>query len=158
MASLDPTASPSTAGRLLFDLRLRLGRLFRWDDPDRKRPIPASTDASLVDRLPRDLRNTVTDLKLGPGRLENLGAHFSPLYLTDHESAAEISNQTVHGVLHVGWVERDDGRYQGEMAIYVKPRGWMGHAYMALIKPFRYTLVYPALMRQVETAWSARRN
>lgn len=47
-------------------------------------------------------------------------------------------------------------RYQGQMAVYVKPRGPFGKGYMALIKPFRYWIVYPALMRQIERAWNAR--
>jgi hypothetical protein len=42
------------------------------------------------------------------------------------------------------------------MAVYVKPRGAFGKAYMALIKPFRYLVVYPALMGQVERAWERR--
>jgi len=42
------------------------------------------------------------------------------------------------------------------MAVYVKPRGTFGKAYMALIKPFRYVIVYPALMRQFERAWDRR--
>jgi hypothetical protein len=42
------------------------------------------------------------------------------------------------------------------MAVYVKPRGPLGSAYMALIKPFRYLVVYPALMRQIERTWKAR--
>ena len=42
------------------------------------------------------------------------------------------------------------------MAVYVKPRGRLGRAYMALIKPFRHAIVYPALMRQIDRAWSAR--
>jgi hypothetical protein len=42
------------------------------------------------------------------------------------------------------------------MAVYVKPRGRLGKGYMALIKPFRYWIVYPALMRQIERAWNAR--
>jgi hypothetical protein len=49
-----------------------------------------------------------------------------------------------------------EGRYQGQMAVYVKPRGPLGKGYMALIKPFRYWIVYPALMRQIERAWNAR--
>ena len=49
-----------------------------------------------------------------------------PLYRTDDEFAAEISNQTVHGVLHLAWVEQGDGRYQAQMAVYVKPRGRLG--------------------------------
>ena len=58
--------------------------------------------------------------------------------------------------MHLAWVEQGDGRYQGQMAVYVKPRGLLGQAYMALIKPFRYLVVYPALMRQIEREWSAR--
>jgi hypothetical protein len=59
-------------------------------------------------------------------------------------------------VLHLAWVDQGEGRYQGQMAIYVKPRGLLGKGYMALIKPFRYWIVYPALMRQIEMAWDAR--
>jgi hypothetical protein len=39
------------------------------------------------------------------------------------------------------------------MAVLVKPNGRFGAAYMAAIKPFRYLLVYPALMRSIERDW-----
>ena len=81
---------------------------------------------------------------------------FGPLYRTDTEFAAELSNQTVHGVMHLAWVEQGDGRYQGQMAVYVKPRGRLGQGYMELIKPFRHWIVYPALMRQIERRWNRR--
>jgi hypothetical protein len=55
--------------------------------------------------------------------------------------------------LHLAWVDRGDGNHQGQMAVYVKPRGRFGEAYMAFIKPFRYAIVYPALERQIERAW-----
>ncbi len=42
------------------------------------------------------------------------------------------------------------------MAVYVKPRGLFGKGYMALIKPFRYLIVYPALTRQTERMWNSR--
>jgi hypothetical protein len=42
------------------------------------------------------------------------------------------------------------------MAVYVKPRGPLGKGYMALIKPFRHWIVYPALMRQFERVWNTR--
>jgi hypothetical protein len=156
MWSLDPTATDSSASRALFDLRHRLGRLFGWDDAT-PLPIPGSTQTTLKDRLPRDLRSSVDDLKLRSPGLENLGVHFAPLYVTDRESAAETSNRTMHGVLHLGWVDLGRGRYQGQMAIYVKPRGAPGQAYMSLIRPFRYLVVYPALMREIEKAWKVRR-
>jgi Protein of unknown function (DUF2867) len=42
------------------------------------------------------------------------------------------------------------------MAVYVKPRGRFGHAYMAFIKPFRYLIVYPTLVRHIKRAWTER--
>jgi hypothetical protein len=62
----------------------------------------------------------------------------------------------VHGVAHLGRAECGQGRYQGRMAVYVKPRGAFGRAYMASIKPFRYWIVYPAMMRQMERIWDSR--
>ena len=79
---------------------------------------------------------------------------FTPLYETDDERAAEIVNRTVHGILHVGWVKAGDG-YRGEMAVYVKPNGLLGTAYMAAITPFRHLVVYPAMMRDLERRWQA---
>jgi hypothetical protein len=35
----------------------------------------------------------------------------------------------------------------------VKPNGLLGDAYMAGIKPFRYVIVYPAMMREAEREW-----
>jgi hypothetical protein len=61
----------------------------------------------------------------------------------------------MHGVAHLSWVELGDGRYGGRMAVYVKHRGAFGRAYMAAIKPFRYWIVYPALMAQMERTWQA---
>lgn len=150
MAALDPTGAESTASRALFWLRFRLGEWFGWDDPSRKLPVPGRTETSLRARVPADLRASATGLKLGvPG--------FAPLYRTNREAAAEISNATVHGVLHLAWVHQGNGRYRGQMAVYVKPRGALGDMYMALIGPFRHLIVYPALMRQIERAWKARR-
>ncbi|MEX1077828.1 MAG: DUF2867 domain-containing protein [Homoserinimonas sp.] len=63
---------------------------------------------------------------------------------------------TVHGILHVGWVEDPDGGgHHGQMAVLVKPNGRFGAAYMAMIKPFRYLFVYPAMMRMIQKKWAA---
>ena len=62
----------------------------------------------------------------------------------------------MHGVLHLGWVPDGTGGYRAQMAVLVKPNGVRGRAYMALIKPFRLWLVYPALMRRIEREWEAR--
>jgi hypothetical protein len=42
------------------------------------------------------------------------------------------------------------------MAVYVKPNGLFGNAYMAAIKPFRHLLIYPQMMRQIDHLWQAR--
>jgi hypothetical protein len=149
MASLDPANGESRATRLLFRIRHRLGDCFGWDDAAGQLPIPRSTQTTLSARLPEDLRNTATDVDLR-------STSFTPLYRTDIEFAAELSNRTVHAVLHLAWVDRGEGRYQGQMGVYVKPRGSFGAAYMALIAPFRHRVVYPALMRQIEHAWNVR--
>jgi hypothetical protein len=43
--------------------------------------------------------------------------------------------------------------YRGQMAVLLKPNGLFGAAYMAAIKPFRYVIVYPELMRQIGREW-----
>ena len=79
-----------------------------------------------------------------------------PLYRTHDEWAAEISNETVHGVLHVSWAQLPDGGYGARLAVYVKPRGRLGRGYLKLIDPFRHHIVYPGLMRRVARVWAER--
>ncbi len=156
-ASFDPSRAESRPTRFLWNLRDRLGAWFGLGEisapvdgeADGALPIPDSSESSLRDRLPPDLRNTTAGFTFG-------ALPFVPLYRLDREAAAEISNKTVHAVGHLAWVERSDGLYEGRMAVYVKPRGAFGRAYMALIKPFRYWIVYPALMQQMDRAWNER--
>jgi Protein of unknown function (DUF2867) len=149
MASLDPSKGASRMTRALFRIRWRVGELLGWDAPANALTIPGESRTTLSDRLPADLRGTATGMSAVETR-------FTSLYRTDVEWAAEISNRTVHAVMHLGWVEEDVGRYRGQMAVYVKPRGTLGVAYMAAIAPFRHHIVYPALMRQIERAWQTR--
>lgn len=155
--SFDPSKAESRPTRLLWSLRDRLGAWFGLGEISApageggagELAIPGTAEASLRDRLPADLAGTGSGFTFS-------SLPFVPLYRTDREAAAEISNKTVHGVAHLAWVDRGDGCYEGRMAVYVKPRGALGKAYMALIKPFRYWVIYPALMRQMERAWDAR--
>jgi hypothetical protein len=160
MTSGNLADSESLPTRLLWRVRDRLGSWFGLgrisapiysarDDAKGKVPIPGTNETSLTDRLPDDLRNTAADVHFD-------SVPFAPLYRTDVEFAAEMSNRTVHSVMHLGWIDQGEGRYQGQMAVYVQPRGRLGKGYMALIKPFRYWVVYPALMRQIEREWNTR--
>ncbi|MDQ1633622.1 MAG: hypothetical protein QOJ32_431 [Frankiaceae bacterium] len=155
MSRFDPARSESGLTRLLFQVRFRLGGLLGWDDEVSARPIPGSTQTSLRERLPSDLRGSADVGQIGDGQ-RKVGVGFTPVYRTDREWAAELSNATVHGVLHLGWVPRPDGRYRGQLGVWVAPRGLLGEAYLRLIEPFRRFVVYPAMMRQVERMWAAR--
>jgi uncharacterized protein DUF2867 len=52
--------------------------------------------------------------------------------------------------------EERPGAKTAELAIYVKSRGLRSDAYMALIKPFRHVVVYPAWLGRLSRAWAAR--
>lgn len=140
--TLDSSASPSRASRVLFAIRWKVGALLGWE---RLEAGLGTRVPTLRDRLPDDLRQSH-----GP---DTRGGPFRSVYLLDDEWAAEIANRTVHGVLHIGWVPDGSGGYHGQMGVLVKPNGILGSAYMAAIKPFRHLIVYPALIRQIGSAW-----
>lgn len=129
--------------RFVWAARWKIGAVLGLDRP--KTGI-GSRVPSLRDRMPEDLRAAPT----GP---ETAGFPFTSLYLLKDEWAAEMANKTVHTVMHMSWVQDGDGGYRGQMAVLVKSNGWFGAAYMAAIKPFRYVIVYPALMRAIEREW-----
>jgi Protein of unknown function (DUF2867) len=145
-ASADPAENLGCTGRALWSLRWKLGDLFGLDDPGSGLGSRVTT---LRERLPDDLRAAI-----GP-EFETLP--FTSLYLTEDEFAAEIANQTMHGILHLGWVAEGSG-YRGQMAVYVRPNGLLGNAYMAAIKPFRYLVVYPQMLRAMERHWHERQD
>jgi hypothetical protein len=143
IAAGNPEENSPPVARALWALRWKLGELFGWDDADTGL---GSRVPTLRDRLPADLRDGAS----GPG-FETLP--FTPLYLLEDEFAGEIANKTVHGVMHIGWVEDPAGGYRGQLAVLVKPNGALGSAYMAAIRPFRHLIVYPPLIRHIGRQW-----
>ncbi|MFE0191625.1 DUF2867 domain-containing protein [Streptomyces sp. NPDC059008] len=141
----DTSDSPSWVARTLFAIRWKLGKLLGWDGPDSD---IGSRVPSLRDRLPTDLRD-------GPFGPEFDRLPFRSIYLTGNEWASEMSNRTMHGVMHMSWVPDGVGGYRGQMAVLVKPNGLFGRAYMAAIAPFRHLLVYPPLLRGIAAEWRA---
>lgn len=140
VASFDETRKRFSLVGSLFAIRGVLGQVFGWDErvDDPARP-------SLRERLPADLRDSPSTVTPAMG--------FTPLYQTADEWAAELINQTVHGVIHLGWVPDEAGGYRGQMAILVKPNGVLGRAYMTAITPFRYLIVYPRMLKGVGRKW-----
>jgi hypothetical protein len=145
LTAQDPSQGSSRVARALWATRWKLGELFGWDDEDKQ---VGARVPSLRDRLPADLRDTP--------RPEFEALPFSSLYLLDDEFAAEIANSTVHGVMHMGFVNDEPGGPRGQMAVYVKPNGTFGKAYMAAIRPFRHLVVYPPMTREFERSWRNR--
>ncbi|GAB3536389.1 hypothetical protein GCM10027403_17010 [Arthrobacter tecti] len=127
--------------RFLWQARWRLGAVLGWD---RKVSSVGFRVPSLRDRLPADLRDSPSGPEFEP---------FTPLYQLEHEWAAELANRTVHTVIHIGWVPDGSGNYRGQMTALVQPNGLLGRAYMAAIKPLRYLIVYPVLVRRIEREW-----
>ncbi|EID56386.1 DUF2867 domain-containing protein [Saccharomonospora xinjiangensis] len=155
--SIDFPGSAPLPVRLLWDIRDLLGRIFGLgrisasaDDAGDWPPVPGTEERSLLGRVPEELRNTATSPLVAD-------KPFRPLYLTDTEFADEISNRTMYGVKHLAWAHQGGGRYRAYMTVYVKPRGAAGKAYMAFIKPFRYAIIYPALLRHLDRFWTERR-
>jgi hypothetical protein len=140
VASFDEARQRVSLVGLLFAIREAIGRVFGWDEhaDDPARP-------SLRGRLPADLRDSHSTVTPAMG--------FVPLYQTDDEWAAELINQTVHGVIHLGWVPDEGGGFHGQMAILVKPNGVLGRAYMTAITPFRYLIVYPRMLKGAGRKW-----
>ncbi|MEU1232203.1 DUF2867 domain-containing protein [Streptomyces sp. NPDC005828] len=141
-AGLDRETGPT---KFLFAARWKLGALLGWDDA---RAGLGPRVRSLRDRMPEDLTATANPVP-GPGP-------FVSLYELPDESARELANKTVHAVMHLGWVRTPTGDHELRMAVLVKPNGRLGRLYMALIAPFRYLVVYPAMTRQWEAAWRDR--
>ena len=146
---LDPNArgAPKLPA-MLFALRARLGTWFGWEDEANALRIPGSREMTLRERLPEDLRDE--------GSIPAGSDRFQLVYRTKTEWARERSNDTVHAVLHIGWVPAENDLYRAQLGVYVKTRGWFGPIYMAIIRPFRHFIVYPAMLREIGKAWEAR--
>jgi hypothetical protein len=146
IAAGDPSQGPSFIARALWAIRWKVGELFSLDGPA----------AGLGSRVPTLRKRLPADLREGPSGPDFDALPFTSLYLLDDEWAAEIANRTMHGVMHLGWVEDGGGDYRGQMAVLVKPNGALGSAYMAAIGPFRHLIVYPAMMREIGRTWRGR--
>jgi hypothetical protein len=137
----------SLAADALFRLRSALGKWFRWDEPQ---PIPGDPRASVADRLTGEDRaaNRIANVVAPPKPVA-----FHPIYLFDEEALLEITNRTIHALLHVSFVNADGGRRDAALAVYTKSRGVLSDVYMAAIGPFRHWIVYPALTKRLALQW-----
>ena len=141
--STEELAEKGMAG-VLFRFRTFLGRIFKWDE---KTVHKALVPGSIRERYAQANNLTFADLP-DPGKED-----FIPVYDLPNESMAEIENATVHAAMHLGRVPLQKDAYAVQMAVYVKPKGFLGKFYMLLIKPFRLLIVYPTMMRMAGKKW-----
>ncbi len=129
--------------RILFSLRLLLGRLFGWD-----RTIHEHAEDSYVKKLSDDQRDrSVAD----PGTADG---PFRLVYLFPKEVLGEVRNATVHAFSCMT-IQRTASGYRFYWAVYVKSVSRFTPVYMALIEPFRRFVVYPAILRRLRASWLA---
>ena len=136
------------AGLLAF--RRGLGRVLRLD-ADRELAIPGRPEHRVRARL------TAADRARDTGALPARIGAFEAVYAFADEALLEIANRTIHGLLHVSWVDAGGGRRTAVLAVYVKSRGFWSRVYMAVINPFRHVVVYPAWVAHVQRSWDACR-
>ncbi len=147
--AMAPDESGTGASGALFRLRGWLGQVFGWDREVNSLPIPGCEETSLRDRLAEDERAPLPPPSGSP-------FEFVPVYRDEREAISELSNGTVHAVMHLSWIREGEEDYEAHMAVYVKHRGRLGRLYMGLISPFRHFIVYPAMMRRLGALWRSR--
>jgi hypothetical protein len=134
----------------LVGLRLVLGRVLRLDVEPERIDVGPAPDRSVAARLTDADR--ARDRGSDPeASRSNFG--FRPVYVFEDEALHEVSNRTVHALLHLSLVR--DGPEAGsvQLAVYVKSRGPVTRFYLGLIRPFRFAIVYPALLEHVGRTW-----
>jgi len=141
-----------TARSLVF-LRVYLGEKFGLDKNINSLPIPGSKETSIKDRLSvEDQERNLAESNEERGDNEGI---WRTVYLYENEMLTELSNDTVHALMHLGWVHKSGNYFTAQLAVYAKPRGNLGKFYMELIMPFRHVIVYPAMMEEVKKRWEA---
>jgi hypothetical protein len=128
--------------RLLIRFRLLIGRILGWDHEETETPKEL-----FVERLtPEDRARS----SVPPGTREGM---FRVVYSFENESLVELMNSTAHAAALSALVEMPEA-YRFYFAIYVRNRSWLTPVYMTLIDPFRKWVVYPAILRQIESNWA----
>ncbi len=141
----------TTLVSILFTIRFWIDKIFPLDRNINTLPIPGCQETTVKSRLNRQYLE-----KSKAGKVlkdNNTDLEFRPVYLFEDESLHELSNDTVHGLIHVGWIKKNDNQYTATLAIYVIPRGIYGKVYLKLIEPFRRHIVYPGLMKAIKEQW-----
>ena len=136
-------AAPAVVQGLL-GLRRRIGALFGWDHQR-----PAWNAESYANRLsPADRAQSL----VAPGTPDG---NFRLLYRFDDEQLSELRNATVHAFVSLSIRPTPSG-YLAYAGVFVQPVHRFTRLYMGAIAPFRRLVVYPAVLRKVQSTWAQR--
>lgn len=138
------------ATEFLYWLRKDLGKLFGWDRHINLLPIPGCAETSVSERLKKLGLTSSNDEPKYEMFEDKESANFKTVYSLPDESLLELSNNTVHGLLHYGLVRTGPEWMTLFFSVYAKPRGMLGHFYIVMIKPFRRFIVYPTTIRNAK--------
>jgi hypothetical protein len=128
----------------LFRVRARIGALFGWDHQR-----PAWDAESYTHRLtPVDRAQSL----VAPGTPDG---NFRLLYRFGDEQLSELRNSTVHAFASLS-IRPAPGGYLAYLAVFVRPVHRFTRLYMGAIAPFRRLVVYPAIIRKMQSAWAER--
>ena len=133
---------PSPVVRALLNVRFFVGRSLGWDrEPD---VIARETFASRLTTADRSKSLAPAGSPAGPFRV---------VYRFDNEQLLELRNRTAHAAALSALVETASA-YRFYFGVYVRSVGRLTPVYMAAIDPFRKLIVYPSLLRSVDTTWN----
>jgi hypothetical protein len=118
-----------------------------WDSAPDSKPIPGCAERLVAERLNSSDRAANRFGLDEPSPLPV--AKIRPVYRFDQEALWEISNDTVHALMHVSCTPGS----APELAVYIKSRGVFTRLYMAAIWPARHAIIYPLLTSTVERYW-----
>lgn len=136
-------AAPAVVQGLL-GLRRCIGAFFGWDHER-----PAWNADSYANRL--SLADRAESL-VAPGTRDG---NFRLLYRFEHEQLSELRNATVHAFVSLS-IRPTPGGYLAYVGVFVKPVHRFTRLYMGAIAPFRRLIVYPAVIRKIQSAWAER--
>ena len=128
-------------GRALLNMRLFVGRLFRWDSE------PAATTWETF-----ATRMTTADRSRSLASAGTRDGLFRVVYRFENEQLLELINRTAHAAALSALVETPNA-YRFYFGVYVRSVSRLTPVYMALIDPFRKLVVYPLLLRSVRANW-----
>ncbi len=149
--AIEKMSTSTTLAGFLFILRGCLSKILPLDRNINTLPIPGCREITVKSRLnAQDLKKNKETESFRDDHSDNV---FSAVYLFKNESLHELSNDTVHALLHLGWIKKEENYYTATLAVYVKPRGILGELYLKLIEPFRHLFVYPAMMKIMKKEW-----